>query len=73
MNGHNIFSPALITPKATHTWTAERRELAQGQILNIMVKRKIVTGGSSTESGKALRFLMKRLHVENIRNVRAQY
>lgn len=42
-----IFSPTLITPKATHTWTVERGVLAQVQILNILVKRKIVSGGSS--------------------------
>lgn len=66
-----FFPPALITPKATHTWTVERRELAQVQILNILVKRKIVSGGSSTESGKTLWFLMKRLQVKNIRNALA--
>lgn len=68
-----FFSLALITPKATHTWTEERGELVQVQILNILVKRKIVSGGSSTESGKTLRFLMKRLCVKNIRNVLAHF
>lgn len=69
-----FFSPALITPKATHTWTVVREELVPVQILNIVVKKKreIASGGSSTESGKTLRFLMKRLR-KNMRNVLAHF